>query len=40
VPLAQNWVYERAVQFYRLLKDKSAVELQPSYDGLTNKYGD
>jgi 8-oxo-dGTP pyrophosphatase MutT (NUDIX family) len=39
-PSQQNWVYERAVKFYHLLKDEMPVELQPSFDGLTNKYGE
>lgn len=39
-PSTQNWVYERAIKFYRLLKDETPVELQPSFDGTTNKYGE
>jgi len=40
VPSEQNWVYERAVKFYRLLKDETAINLQPSFSRTTNKYGD
>jgi ADP-ribose pyrophosphatase YjhB (NUDIX family) len=41
IVLAQQlWVYERALQFYRLLKDAPDVNLQPNYEGLKNKYGE
>jgi 8-oxo-dGTP pyrophosphatase MutT (NUDIX family) len=40
VPSQQLWVYDRAVQFYRLLKDAPEVNLQPNYEGLKNKYGE
>lgn len=40
VPSQQLWVYDRAVKFYRLLKDEPEINLQPSYEGLKNKYGE
>jgi 8-oxo-dGTP pyrophosphatase MutT (NUDIX family) len=40
VPSQQLWVYDRAVHFYRLLKDAPEVNLQPNYDGQKNKYGE
>jgi 8-oxo-dGTP pyrophosphatase MutT (NUDIX family) len=40
VPSQQLWIYDRAVKFYHLLKDAPEVNLQPSYDGLRNKYGE
>lgn len=36
----EHWVYERAIKFYRLLKDEPPVELQPDYTNIKNKYGD
>jgi 8-oxo-dGTP pyrophosphatase MutT (NUDIX family) len=40
VPSEQLWAYDRAVKFYRLLKDEAEVNLQPSYEGFKNKYGE
>lgn len=40
VPSQQLWVYDRAVKFYRLLRDEPEINLQPSYEGLKNKYGE
>jgi 8-oxo-dGTP diphosphatase len=39
VPQNQSWIFRRAVELYRLLKDQPDVELQPLYDETTrNKY--
>jgi len=40
VPNCQAWVYERAVKFYRLLKNEAPIELQPDLSNIKNKYGD
>jgi 8-oxo-dGTP pyrophosphatase MutT (NUDIX family) len=40
VPQAQMWLFRRAVEMYRWLKDKPPVELQPHFDTtIKNKYG-
>jgi 8-oxo-dGTP pyrophosphatase MutT (NUDIX family) len=39
VPSTQPWLFSRAVELYRLLKDQPPVELQPVFDEHTkNKY--
>lgn len=39
VPQGQSWVFRRARDLYRLLKDQPSVELQPHFDETTrNKY--
>jgi 8-oxo-dGTP diphosphatase len=39
VPQQQGWLFRRALDMYRLLKDQPAVELQPHFDETTrNKY--
>lgn len=40
VPRSQPWMFHRAVQLYRLLKDAPLVEQQPDWTGIRNKYGD
>lgn len=40
VPRNQSWLYERAIRFYRLLKDDDPIELQPDFSNIKNKYGD
>lgn len=39
VPSQMPWIFRRAIQFYRLLKDTPTVVLQPEFDDNTkNKY--
>lgn len=38
VPNQAMWVYERAVKLYRLLKDETPVDLQPSQESMSRKY--
>jgi ADP-ribose pyrophosphatase YjhB (NUDIX family) len=38
VPTQVTWVYERAAQLYRLLKDEPAVQFQPPLESMSRKY--
>ncbi len=40
VPRKQPWLFQRAVELYRLLKDAPPVEQQPDWTGIRNKYDD
>ena len=40
IPFKMNWVYERAVKLYRIFKDESNIDLQPTFQESTNKYGE
>lgn len=41
VPQQQEWLFDHAVEMYRLLKDRPAINLQPTFtENMKNKYGE